>query len=85
MLFEHTGERWFLEGAQKANAFVRRLVKTEGDPDVVGGVKGALPISGPYGRYEYLSWAAKFFVDSNRYEARLIAGRGQGGNSADAR
>ncbi len=73
MLFELTGEPAFLEGARKANAFVRRTVKIQGDPDVVGGVKGSFPVSGDYGRYEYLNWAAKFFIDSNRYEQRLTA------------
>lgn len=75
MLFELTGERSFLEGAQKANSLVRRTVRTEGDPDAVGGVKGSFPISGDYGKYQYLSWAVKFFIDANRYEARLNAER----------
>jgi hypothetical protein len=73
MLFELTEERPFLEAAQKANSFVRRMVRTEGDPDMVGGIKGSFPISGDYGKYQYLSWAAKFFIDANRYEARLNA------------
>lgn len=29
-----------------------------------GGIKGSLPFSGPYGRYEVLNWATKFFVDA---------------------
>ena len=40
-------------------------------PDIVGGVKGAFPVSGDYGRYEYLNWAAKFSIDANGYEMRL--------------
>lgn len=72
MLFELTGERSFLRGARKANAFVRKTVKTQGHPDIVGGVKGSFPIGGDYGSYEYLSWAAKFFIDSNRYEDQIM-------------
>ena len=72
MLFELTGERSFLKGARKANAFVRKTVRTEGPPDIVGGVKGSFPVGGDYGRYQYLSWAAKFFIDSNLYEEMIM-------------
>jgi hypothetical protein len=72
MLFEYTGERSFLEHARRANAFVRRTVRISGDPDLVGGVKGSFPVGGDYGRYEYLNWAAKFLIDANRLEAKLV-------------
>lgn len=71
LLYQLTDDQAFLDGARKANAFVRRTVKIQGDSNVVGGVKGAFPVSGHYGRYEYLNWAAKFFVDSNLEELRL--------------
>lgn len=71
MLFEFTGDWRFQDGARKANSFVRRLVRTHDHPDVLGGVKGSFPVGGAYGRYEYLNWAAKFFIDANRREARL--------------
>ncbi len=70
-LFELSGERAFLDGARRANAYVRRTIAITGDPDIVGGVKGTFPVSGDYGRYEYLSWAAKFSIDANGYEMRL--------------
>jgi hypothetical protein len=45
--------------------------RTSGDGGLRGGIKGSAPISGPYGRYETLSWATKFFVDAVlRYEQR---------------
>ncbi|MCC6718135.1 MAG: hypothetical protein IT555_09630, partial [Acetobacteraceae bacterium] len=47
------------------------LVRISGDPDQAGGVKGSFPVDGDYGRFEYLNWAAKFFIDSNLAEARL--------------
>ena len=34
-------------------------------------VKGSLPLSGPYGRYAYLNWAAKFLADSLMLEIDL--------------
>ena len=73
MLFEMTGEESFLLGAQAANAFVRKTVKIRGAEDIVGGVKGSFPVGGGYGKYEYLNWAAKFFIDSNRYEEKLTS------------
>jgi uncharacterized protein YyaL (SSP411 family) len=74
MLYEATGEARYLEAARRANAFVRRTVRLDGPEEVRGAVKGSFPVDGAYGRYEYLNWAAKFFVDANLYERRL-AGR----------
>lgn len=64
MLFEDTGEPNFADAAHRANAFVRRTVRVEGLPEVRGGVKGSLPYSGDYCRYQYPNWAAKFLADS---------------------
>jgi hypothetical protein len=71
LLFEATGEPRYLDAARRTNAYVRRLVRISGDPDQAGGVKGSYPVDGDYGRFEYLNWAAKFFIDSNLAEARL--------------
>lgn len=71
LLSELAGDTRFLDAGRRANAYVRRTVTLEGDPDVVGAVRGSFPVSGDYGAYEYLSWAAKFFVDSNRKELEL--------------
>jgi len=59
--------------ALRLNAYVRRTLVTEGDPDVIGGVAGAFPIDGEYGSYEYLNWAAKFMIDSNLQELQLAS------------
>jgi len=40
---------------------------------MVGGVKGSFPIDGRYGKFGYLNWAAKFFIDSNMLEAEIKA------------
>lgn len=55
------------------NSYVRKHVRREGDPDTAGAVAGSFPIDGDYGRFEYLNWAAKFFIDANRMEAGLAA------------
>jgi len=57
------------EPAKALNAYVRKRVLLRGDPDLVGGVRGSFPISGDYGRFEYLNWAAKFAIDAFRAEA----------------
>lgn len=68
LLHEATGDRRYLDAARKANAFVRRTVPLAGDPNVVGGLRGAFPVDGHYGRYEYLNWAPKFMIDANLME-----------------
>jgi hypothetical protein len=71
ILFGATGERNYRDAASAANAFVRRTVSWDGPDDIRGGVKGSFPIDGDYGRFEYLNWAAKFFIDSNQTELNL--------------
>jgi len=64
-LFEATGDPRYLKAACKGNAFVRRSVRLDGPPGVRGGVKGAFPVNGYYGAFQYLNWAAKFTIDAN--------------------
>jgi len=71
LLASITGRQTYVEFAKKANSFVRRTVKVAGNADIVGGVKGSFPINGDYGRFEYLNWAAKFFIDANLLELAL--------------
>lgn len=54
----------FVKAGKGLNAFVRRTIALEGDPDLVGGVRGSFPIDGEYGQWAYLNWAAKFAIDS---------------------
>ena len=61
----------YREAGFAANKFVRRSISYDGPDGVRGGVKGSFPIEGDYGRFEYLNWAAKFFIDSNQAEADL--------------
>ncbi len=73
LLAEIAGRPDLIEPARRANAFVRRAVRIDGSPDIAGGVKGSFPVSGEYGRFQYLNWAAKFFIDANLMEAALKA------------
>jgi hypothetical protein len=70
-LYRITGEARYREAARRGNAWVRRTIRLEGDPDVVGGVKGSFPVDGAYGEYQYLNWAAKFCIDANLLELDL--------------
>jgi len=72
LLYSVTGKAEYLEAAKLANRYVRRTVFLTGSPDVVGGVRGAYPVNGEYGRYEYLNWAAKFCVDSQLMEIAVV-------------
>jgi hypothetical protein len=73
-LYALTGKTSFLEAGRRANAFVRRTVRVDAPPDQRGGVKGSLPVNGGYGTYQYLNWAAKFFIDSNLAELDIQGG-----------
>ena len=84
LLHRFTGDDEYAEYAFRANAFVRRTVNVDGRPEVRGGVKGSEPISGPYSRFEYPNWAAKFLADSLMEEGDVRAG-GRTSLSADAR
>jgi hypothetical protein len=73
LLFQEAGGTELRDAAFELNRFVRRTVRIDGPEEIVGGVKGAFPVWGDYGRYEFLNWSAKFFVDSNLLEASLRA------------
>ena len=68
LLYATTGNFAYLDAARRANRFVRRTVKIAGNPAEVGGVRGAFPVDGDYGPFEYLNWAAKFCVDAQLME-----------------
>ncbi|TQF00118.1 MAG: hypothetical protein FKY71_05055 [Spiribacter salinus] len=76
-LASEAGEERYDVAARRANAYVRRTLQCAGDPDRVGGVKGSFPVSGGYGRFEYLNWAAKFMVDANLAEVDREGGMRQ--------
>ena len=69
------GDPTYVRVARGLNAFVRRTIAIDGDPDLVGGVRGSFPIDGEYGRWAYLNWAAKFTIDSCLAERALASGQ----------
>jgi hypothetical protein len=73
LLYKETGEEAFNHGAREVNRYVRSTIAIDGSADVKGGVKGAFPVSGDYGDYQYLNWAAKFFIGSNVLEQQTAS------------
>lgn len=75
MLYLYTGDESYRGAARRAITFVRRTMRLDGPDETRGAVKGAFPVSGNYGRYEYLNWAAKFYIDAQLLEMDIDAGR----------
>lgn len=75
-LFQVTGDPRYLEGMKRINHFQKRIqvLGTE-NPDLRGGIAGSYPVHGSYGKFELLSWAAKFFVDALLLEKGIRDGR----------
>lgn len=71
MLYQFTGDDRYWQAACAVNRFVRRTLHVDGSRDTRGGVKGSFPVSGDYGRFEYLAWACKFFIDANLLEQEV--------------
>ena len=71
LLHEITGEARYWEKGQQLTAYVRRTIALDGPENQRGGIKGSFPISGDYGQWEYLNWAAKFFIDAQLLEADI--------------
>lgn len=68
LLYQETGKQAYLEAGRKLTAYVRRTIRLDGASDQKGGIKGSFPVNGDYGQWEYLNWAAKFFIDANLLE-----------------
>ncbi len=75
LLYQLTGQQHYFEAGQRLNRYVRRSVKVEGPVEMRGGVKGAFPVDGDYGRFEFLNWAAKFCIDANLLEQDILEAR----------
>jgi hypothetical protein len=72
LLYQLTGSQKYLSAGQRAISYVRRTIRLNGPPGILGGVKGSFPVDGAYGRWEYLNWAAKFCIDANFLELDLM-------------
>ena len=71
LLYRHTRDTRFRDAAMAANRYVRQTVNLEGALETRGAVKGSFPLSGEYERFQYPSWACKFFIDANSLEQKL--------------
>lgn len=72
ILFKETRNQQYLEAGQKLTAYVRRTIQLDGPTSQLGGIKGSFPVDGDYGQWEYLNWAAKFFIDANLLEIDIL-------------
>lgn len=70
-LYLMTGNKDYRDSGFLANEFVRKTIDVNGEDSIRGAVKGSFPVSGEYGTYEYLNWAAKFCIDSNMNELQI--------------
>jgi uncharacterized protein YyaL (SSP411 family) len=73
LMYEFTSKKKYLKAALSTNEFVRKTQNSDGPLDVLGAIKGSFPIYGDYGKYEFLSWATKYFIDSNTKEIEILA------------
>jgi len=73
-LYDVGGESAYAKGVFAVNAFLQRVQWSgTGNPGLDGGINGAYPIHGHYGRFEILNWAVKFFADSLMIEEAIRA------------
>jgi len=64
-LYQITGDKVYLEGAKRVIRFLKSTQNLRSkNPGIRGGIKGSYPFNGGYGRYQFLSWGVKFFIDS---------------------
>ena len=71
-MYQITGQVKYLEAALSNNKFVRKTQNITGPLEIRGAIKGSFPVFGEYGKYEFLNWAAKFLIDSNKKEIEII-------------
>jgi len=70
-LYLMTGNESYRKAGFLANEYVRKTINVNGADAIRGAIKGSYPVSGGYGKYEYLNWAAKFCIDSNMCEMQV--------------
>jgi len=85
LLYRFTGDVRYRDAGLRANRYVRRTIRLDGNPDTRGGIKGSFPVDGEYGRFEYLNWAAKFFIDTHMLELEIRTGEQLAAGAVGAR
>ncbi len=71
LLHDITGESSHWRKGQQLMSYVRRTIALDGPENQRGGIKGSFPVDGDYGQWEYLNWAAKFFIDAQLLEVAI--------------
>ncbi len=64
VLYKHTGNKTFLETANKLLDYVKTKQLVSPSPYVNGGISGSWPVSGGYCAYDIPNWAARFYVEA---------------------
>jgi uncharacterized protein YyaL (SSP411 family) len=64
-LYQATGDQKWLSTVEPVLEFLKSTQnRTTQESGIRGGIKGAFPLTGDYGRLQILSWATKFFADA---------------------
>jgi len=64
-IFAKTQNSIYQASARRILAFLKSTQNCSSpEPGLRGGIKGAYPFDGAYGRFEILNWATKFYVDA---------------------
>jgi hypothetical protein len=71
-LFAKTKHPVYQNAARRVLTFLKATQNCSSpEPGLRGGIKGAYPFDGDYGRFEILNWATKFFVDALLLDEQL--------------
>ena len=74
-LYRITGDEKYLLAAKKVNRYMKSTQNLNSkNKGIKGGIKGAFPIYGWYAPFNFINWAAKFYIDSLMLEDDLILG-----------
>jgi len=71
MLYEITKNIQYRDMAFNINKYVRSTIKSSGNTNIIGAVKGSFPVWGDYMAYQFPNWACKFFIDSHLAEKKI--------------
>ena len=73
-MFAKTKDPLYKSSARRILAFLKATQNCSSpEPGLRGGIKGAYPFDGAYGRFEVLNWATKFYVDALLMDEQLAA------------
>jgi hypothetical protein len=71
-LYQMTGEDKYRKAVHTINRYLSARHDISNDnPAIRGGVPGSWPVSGEYGQFKVLNWAAKFYLDALLIEQHI--------------